>query len=112
MVAELGCSQIQKCLCKNIYAGEVEIGCAGEEVTEEASEPVANAPTDEALTAENEGTAEAEEEELSEEEKGRRIAAQWTHDPAATAQPGISEVGLLHCTLNAQRSASHIMHRR
>ena len=71
-------------------------------MTEEAVEPVADAPTDEALTAENEGTAEAEgEEELSEEEKGRRIAAQWTHDPAATAQPGISEVGPLHCRSNA-----------
>lgn len=30
-----------------------------------------------------EAVEETGEEELSEEEKGRRIAAQWTHDPAA-----------------------------
>ena len=35
---------------------------------------------------------EGEEEELSEEEKGRRIAAQWTHDPNAVG----GEVRLPH----------------
>ena len=97
-----------KCLCNNICAGKIRIGCAGEEVKEEASEPVADAHVDEALPAENEGTVEAEdEEELSEEEKGRRIAAQWTHDPEATSQPDISKVGLLHHRFNKQSALHH-----